>query len=597
MIEFKRLTIEGFGSFLKPFSYVLEGPGMHLIGGKNGSGKTTIFSALCWCLFDKPLKSKDVTPWSIPKDFKGTKVSVEFTKDNLHYRVIRSKDGKRNQLFLYKAGAYVQDLRDKRDVQKAIEEILGVSFNLFKNSIVFGQNLTRLMRETGPKQKEIFDEAFEVTYINEAKVKASKELANLQKEGDEYLSKLENLNKLIESENRRLEAYEEQEVQTQEGIKELEKDLEENKQKIKAEKTKEATQKANEIQTLSLEKKVEKLKKLEDDHFKLDFTHEQEKAETEGFRQKYKKLAEFLTKRTPVCDRCGQAADGKKGEKLRERQRTEKEELRTQINARSLEDSKREAELAQLISSIEKYKKYREELKKLQRQILEQKNNKDLLNELKGARLRMEKKLENLRAQLSTTLDRVDNCKNALQSLEKKKADLESKYQRIAKQEKLHRWLVDDPLSNKGLKAFIFDAMLGSINERLAHYGSYTGNVVEFSIDLDSGNKNFEAIIRDGDQIKPYDSMSGGEQQLIDICLAFSIHDVMTQTKSFNILLMDEIFESLDSDNVELVSELLSIKAQHTAIHIITHQQSMTFNQVTSHTILAKTKKGTIAVQ
>jgi len=56
MINFMQLTIEGFGCYAIPKTFHFKEKGLRIIRGINGSGKTTIPSALCWGLFGKPLK-------------------------------------------------------------------------------------------------------------------------------------------------------------------------------------------------------------------------------------------------------------------------------------------------------------------------------------------------------------------------------------------------------------------------------------------------------------------------------------------------------------------------------------------------------------
>src|SRR5690606_27058510 len=244
-----------------------------------------------------------------------------------------------------------------------------------------------------------------------------------------------------------------------------------------------------------------------------------------------------------------------------------KEELkqkRTEWTARVKEDEKREERLASLASSIEKVQKKRKILKERQKTLEQEKINAKLRQELISARPKLEAKLKTLEA----TLERANKglTTNDASELIKKKEAIEEKHFRIEKQLKLHKWLIDDPLSNKGLKAFIFQALLQNVNEQLKKYGKYLGYYIEFSIDLESGNRNFEAVVYSNDQIRMYEDLSGGQKQLVDVCLAFAIHDTITETKDLNILLMDEVFESLDADNIELVSELIQHKAKDTSI-------------------------------
>ena len=84
MIIFHDIAIEGFGSIGKKLKYRFSNTGLTVLRGKNGAGKTTIFSALMWGLKGKTLKEKSsVTTWENiqPVDYRGTRVKVYFEKD------------------------------------------------------------------------------------------------------------------------------------------------------------------------------------------------------------------------------------------------------------------------------------------------------------------------------------------------------------------------------------------------------------------------------------------------------------------------------------------------------------------------------------
>ena len=190
MRHFKDIEIEGFGSILGPLRFELDrGNSLSIIRGEVGSGKTSLPSALCWGLFGKTLKDKSTVETWVERrssNFRGTKVVVNWEDNNHSYTVIRCKSfkgkitiGKNvkvnggNNLFLLIDGKSYQDGKGKVNAQDNIEKVLGYSFELFKNSIVFGQKMKRIIEESGPNKKKLFEEAFEAGFIEDAKSKVT----------------------------------------------------------------------------------------------------------------------------------------------------------------------------------------------------------------------------------------------------------------------------------------------------------------------------------------------------------------------------------------------------------------------------------------
>ena len=56
MIQFNYIAIVGFGSIRDYQVFYFNRPGISIIRGKVGSGKTTIFNALYWGIYGKNLK-------------------------------------------------------------------------------------------------------------------------------------------------------------------------------------------------------------------------------------------------------------------------------------------------------------------------------------------------------------------------------------------------------------------------------------------------------------------------------------------------------------------------------------------------------------
>jgi len=617
MITFKELTIEGFASIVKPLSYNLASTGVNLIVGNNGSGKSTIFNALCWAIYGKLLKvGSEMETWDALKklsSYQGTMVTVTMRIGLEEIKIIRCKDykskleGKKggSGLFLYINGELYTKHKNKLDITQKIQSIMGMSFELFKNSLAFGQNLTRLLRETGSKQKELFDEAFNIIYINKARESAKarwdelKEVLNSHQHAIEILDiKISSLQQQIDNDLNLKKTFEKEKVKKIKDLKNKAVKIQDELQTIKEEKL-QSERMADEISKVEaglkkIEETLQKYNTLSNDHFRKDLELTQKDGELVDVKNRMNEIIKHLSNPIPKCHVCGNPITRLKHDERKAKLKIELGELRTSRVSLLNQYSLLKLAIDKLSSELESQEKIRKQIIPNKR-VLESKK-----EELKKLAFYPEK-LKSKKLELNSIINQIrDTRNNSLKlntdakvlkraKLEQERAvELEIKA-KIEKYAKLHDWLVTDALSNKGLKAYVFYSMLSQINRRLKYYAK-TGWRIEFIMDLDSGYKNFKAVIFDQNDVRPYEDLSGGEQQIVDICLAFSMHDVLAEEK-FNILLMDEVFESLDKGNIELVTDLIHRKAQKVSIHLVTHRREFVTSSVKA-VYLTKTRSG-----
>lgn len=586
MINFKQITAEGFTSLVEPSTFELgRGESLNVIRGKVGSGKTTIPNALTWCLYGQTLKNKcTIEPWEEVRTdkYRGTKVSVEFEKFGEHYEIIRCKNFKGNITIgpktKIKGGSNIIILKDgelisgkgKVLAQQEINDILGYSFELFKNSIVFGQNMKRIIEETGPEKKKVFDEAFQVDFIDKAKDNVSdekKKLLELKKDIihdieliDERLSKFQSkLDFALDNEKSFDENNKERITEYNDNIKELKSDIE----SIKKEETYEVDTKTLEETKTELLKEKNRISINNDNFLKIE-------KDITTFHKEETEIKSQLKKGFEKCPTCGGKMNKDKASEM-----VSKLNKRLKVVEKTLSVLKKQYMSIEHIDNTEITNK----LRNIETRIAEAKANNKWAQNSKN---RIEKNKEKI-AYYTEKINEVNNRKLLIKSTMYEK--LSNKQVRISK--KLHNrlatierdieikdWLISDPLSNNGLKAYIFDALLGNVNDRLNTYEPILGFQVEFGIDLTSHRKDFyQAIMKDGIVIA-YDDLSGGQKQLVNTAVAFAIHDVISELRPMNILFLDEPFESLDVDYIEIISDLVYEKSKNKSLYLITHHQS-----------------------
>ena len=585
-----KIIIEGFGSIVGELTYNFNQPGLSIIAGKNGVGKTTILNALSWCLFKQTIKSRStITPWPQIVDglYQGVSVQI-FFKDTQHkYCVRRMRDydgkvlGKRggDRLIITQDGKELENLRNKADAEIWLNEKFG-SFQLFKNTVLFGQKTTRLIDEDGPTKKRIFDEAFDTLFIVQAKAKVSKRLDNLQDEINQQ-GMAYNLEKKM------LDQIEEV-VKNQENMKKAwyedrDKKVAELKERIKGF---EKVEKVDMSEKSNLENRIEMMEKFLDEEasnkeFRLDMEINALETEMVEDKRVLGKARKDLTRPGDKCMACGQDIDLEK-QKIQRRgiiELLKGVKVRIKKRKKKLLRLKRDHKLSK--KAAEAHKAAENRLKEFQRQLAVFGNR---LQEYKNARSIIKMARQDIDSYMSkdfedTLMEGISKfSQEELNEKRKTVADLKERIDSLQKKVDIDEWLLKDPLSNSGLKAHIFDSMIEKVNAAAKQYTSITGFEVQVYINMDSAHKDVCISILKNGQGVPYSDMSGGQAQLIDITVAFALNDVVSGIKPINVLFLDELFESLDSDNVEIVGNIVQKKAETRSIHLITHQ-----NQFSPH--------------
>lgn len=608
MIKFGKIQITNFAS-IKQLDFDFDTPGVvHVVRGKTGSGKTSLFSALYYVTYGEPLKKKSgIEPWKHIRDkdsYMGTKVEMTYYKNQDTLKVIRCKNYKGDingikggdNLFIFMNGKEETDFKNKAAQQKYIEDFLGISTNLFKHGIVFGQKMNRFIEETGPKQKEIFDEFCSTTFINLIREDAKEDLnqvssnlglleltiTNLEKTRQENWDIYETLKR---SEENFEKNQKEKLAKLKAEIKSLKKEDKvlkiENKKKIS--KLKATLKSLNSDHDPQLETNLntytEKLHNINRDLMENIFTVNELKTEINKLKSQIK--TSILGK----CAYCHSITNKATQAKQLKEFKGDLKSKENQLKVFNLTYEKKEKSKNLITESL---KGLRQKVEEQRESVTRVREIKDKIKYLKKTRdnsamiERLKKDIYNIEHHETQEINSPKYYENYKQTKRKLK-ELKVQRKGLVKNNDLLNWLIKDPLSNNGLKAFIFKDLISEVNLRLANYSSILGLRVKFGI-KDSKRKDFFiSIIKNGNTV-PYEDLSGGQQQLITVSIVFAMHDIVTKNLKCNLLIMDEIFEHLDSENVEKVAELIQKKIKpYTSLFLITHLSEYTPNN--SHTI------------
>lgn len=567
MIKFMNMEIKGFCP-IQDLSITLGTEGIHLVKGNNGSGKSSFLNAISWCLYGKTLKNiKDVNTlesWR-PNDYKGTMVKIFFEKDGSIHQIIRCQEYKGkveeakggNRLLYLIDGAQVKE-KSKPKIQELIEKDLGSSFRLFKNTITFGQRLQRIAESSGPDKKALFEEAFEIGYITVAKNIAMVMKKETQQKYDEAYYRVKSITERYEDARKSYEKF---------------RDSERNYKKIFRE---QVNQIENKI-TLRHEKLVRLEKKFDENLLTKSLKNlEHLKRELTKLKKEELNTNQQLTK---ITSKKGvlEFIESIMGLLQKGRYKVAYNDLKTlSSHFKSSEEIKdKKFKTQSKIYDVESFCREQEDIK-------------DDITTLKGEITNLIKEKGNLR------LERINIISPQYRKQRKElKAKLEKHRKNCETQKKALEnlnWVINDPLSNSGMKTFIFDASLKSLNDCLDDYSSIIGFNIKFTVNTESSKRDFVTLIDKDGQLLQYEELSGGEQQLVNVAMAFALHSITSVSLGINLLFLDELFENLDKANIEIVMDLVKYIGNGKSIYIITHQENFSISG--SNTIKVKKDNG-----
>lgn len=561
MIKFLKLNIEGFCS-ISQFELELDSPGITVIRGFNGQGKSSLFSALVWGLYGKNLKGiSDVNTWDKFRldTYKGTKVEVYFESPKGLHKIIRCQNykakvgnGLGNNRLIYLIDTEESPIKGKLELQNQISRDLGMSYNLFINSVMFGQGLTRLIQESGADQKKLFEEIFDLNYLTIARNIASNRMNELspkiskaQYELNYRTRNKQEIKQNIQEIKSSRDSYQDQIKQDEETYKSQIKKLEKSLKEFE-----------------DLPKKIEKTNR---DFEKLEKSLREYKQYIANPDYKKVSLEELVDKVIKLI---------------------EEEKIKASLTV-----------LRDIKSSIVKTREYQDKISQLndERYKLSQIKHNNLIKD--KDRIHIESQIK----QITNSLKRIDKntpdydsmisrYKENLKKIKRESKEFRNEAESLTKEYELVKWAYDDPLGNNGIKAYLFESSLGLINELLKSYSNILGFNIYFGMDLSTTRKDFVVAINLNGIDVFYEELSGGQKQLVNLAMAFAMNQALSRSKGLNIAFLDEIFESLSEDNIGIVIDLIKKIYQNKTLFLITHQESLPIPN--SKTLRVKNIKG-----
>lgn len=605
----------------------------------NGAGKSSIMEALVVSLYEKTIRGLSMNEVVNEDIGKNMVLFLDFNSDTgKEYRISRYRQHKehKNNTYIFQDGVNITP-KSTKDCNVLIEEIFGMDFMTFTNSILFGGGLIKTFSvATDAEKKSILEKMLKLDTWGKAQEVAKKKLKEVKEELATVDSKVEKSTNLVSEMDSTIESLKEAEKEAKErheqeieGLKaeikeaeknaeakivELQEELDEaEKEHIKAcanEVDSDTTVEELEKLLKKVDKSLKKFEAVEDQisDFRVDFKsfnrdYEKTDKEIEKLYEEMSELEMGVGGSCPVCkqpitaDSIDESIDHIKNqigklqkkkniyEKKAEEAKESTEALQIVLKKKSKYEKQREkilGETSQIKASIKAEEKIRESLQKevkRARKALEEAQEKPELARLRHHLKRAKQELGGTR--FTDLIAQKEEQKKAL--LDEIKAIKDSVKDK--KERQRHLEFAVDAYGNSGIKSKLLDSVTDEINQKTNYYlRKLAGTTIEVKVStqtkLASGEvrDKFDVQIKNLVGSNNYKGNSTGERRRIDLSISLALQDlVMTRSNAkMNILLYDEVFDGLDAIGCENVVQLLhEIQGSIGTIFVITHNDTL----------------------
>jgi len=522
-------------------------------GARNGTGKTTIINGLSYAIYGNALTNIKKDNLVNKINSKGMLVTMSFEKDGTTYHIERGR--KPNVLKFTINGSEMKPVDqdesqgDSRETQKAIEEVFGMSHDMFKHLVALNTYTEPFLSMKAADQRAIIEQLLGITQLSD-KAEALKEAIRISKDS-------------INSENTKIETIKISNDRIQQSIDALERKL-----KIWDEQ--------KETSLANLSKAIERLLDIDID---VEIANQRALVEWNKNKKDRDALISLIAKQTAALEREQRSLEKAQNELV------SLAEHKCHSCGQDLHDEKHETMMAakarQVTESAESVATHQTELTDLKTALdslgvveacpdvtydsLEQALNHK--NTLDG----FERDLVIKDAEINPYQEQIEELKNtAVQEID---WNAVNNLVRI----KEHQEFLYKLLTNKDsfIRKRIIDQNLAFLNQRLTYYLDKIGlpHIVEFQNDL-------TVIITQLGQDLDFDNLSRGERNRLILSLSWAFRDVWENLyHSINLLFIDELVDSgMDANGVEASIAVLKkmTRERDKNVFLISHRDDLT---------------------
>lgn len=620
---FKKVTLQNFFSYGPNKEELdLSRPGLYLIMGENGEGKSAILDGITFALFGQITKKVNLPTIVNEKIDQDCKVTLEFEIGQDTYYIERYRKHKKHydNAYVFKNGRGKEHLiskSNKTDTQETIENIIKFNYKSFVNAVMMSQESVSSFIDADPqKKKEIIENILQINVMTKYHWIAQRKRQILGREIealDRETIQLENsLNGVKLSMTDYVKSCKRQKEDANDKIEKFKKQLQDientnleqelEKIKLSQELAKEIEQKQILEQTYS--DKIEALKRelgsFESTKIEYDSFIDNNKTSNKRLNKEIKKLennyqtlfqqVEEVKLRPETCPLCKNEINEhdhrmwvqeKEEELINIQEAISSNEKQVKKNKEQLVEW--EAKLLTIETSIkeinEKIEIEKNNVNTLEKEIadieLPETMDEQELRELGEKKRELELKIQDLKDKQFIDI-------TYLESLENQAKNIESEYKTNKKtlREKQKKYLIMEwweqsfSSKKKSMKSWCINNIIGYFNARIKYYMDrfFDGNV-QLQMDTELN----ETITRKNKD-RSFGQFSGGQKRRLNLSILFALNSLVKANIStkINIMFLDEILSNfLDDKGVSTVLELLEeMKDNGETVFIVEHRDS-----------------------
>lgn len=532
-------NFKSFGNSRQTIKLNTEKGELILLMGNNGMGKSSFLNSFDYVLYGKcrGSKKKWATLSTLPNRINGgdLEVDIKFLSNSTSVEVKRGISP--NILELWENGV-LNDRAGKGNIDDKIEEYVGMDIETFKSFMSMNIDSFKNFISLSTEEKQILlDKLFNLEVINILNSILKELVKNNKIRMSSLDSEINALNESIQSIQRSIDkAIEKEKENTQVEIDSIKKEMESKKGDY-----------------ASLKEKMDKVKVKEKE---LADEMETEKRQYIIIQTDIKGVQRDIDLYdSGKCPTCATPFNSDHFISLRE----------TLVEKKGkLEGIKSEVE-----NNIKNIKEKQSKLSTISDNVSKAFN--DVTYFLKNCKSQIEKlELKNTKNESS---DNISGFYKTIDELKDKK-EISSENITISKEKEQYYKELNKIFSEDGVKKSIISGIIKPINyfinQNIKKMGLY------FEVQLDD---TFTAEIKHlGSQIDP-ESLSTGEHKLTNICI-LTAYLMLIRTKKFiNILFLDEVFASVDLDNIHKILTLLKSFANEYKVNIFVVHHAILNNE------------------